>query len=217
MDITERTAALESFFMCSRTEAEKLNAAMTLVRYHHRDTLAHQGDLGSKLWIVLDGLAQLHIIGVDGQIKLLAAHGPGELFGAFPHERVFIADVTARDKLTVLEVSTSTMADLLKEGTRIGNGLSRILGRQFNAVLDRMAARITLTATGRVYSELLREADEQNKISPTPIIAALALTAQTTRETGSRAINALERRGIIRRNKSGLEILSRSMLENLIV
>ncbi|WP_430430039.1 Crp/Fnr family transcriptional regulator [Parasphingorhabdus sp.] len=217
MDSDERIAALASFFACSTDEAEKLNAAMSLVSYRHKDVLAHQGDMGAKIWIVLSGHAQLQIIGIDGQVKLLAAHGPGELFGAFPHEKVIIADVMAQDHLSALEISSARMSELLQESRELGHGLSKILGRQFNVVLDRMAARITLTAIGRVYFELLRIADAQGKVSPPPVIAALALTAQTTRETGSRAISALERRGIIRRDDTALEILSRHMLEDLVV
>ena len=217
MTASDRIAALASFFSCSPEEAAKVDAATRLVQYGHRDILAHQGDLGAKLWIVLEGRAQLQIIGVDGQTKLLASHGPGELFGAFPHERVVISDVVAQNRLSVLEIPTAKMATLLEEEARIGSGLSRILGRQYNAVLDRMAARITLTANGRVYAELLREAGEKGRISPPPVIAALALSAQTTRETGSRAISALERRGIIRRDEEQLEIISHGLLEELIV
>ena len=217
MTASDRIAALASFFSCSPEEAAKVDAATRLVQYGHRDILAHQGDLGAKLWIVLEGRAQLQIIGVDGQTKLLASHGPGELFGAFPHERVVISDVVAQNRLSVLEIPTAKMATLLEEEARIGSGLSRILGRQYNAVLDRMAARITLTANGRVYAELLREAGEEGRISPPPVIAALALSAQTTRETGSRAISALERRGIIRRDEEQLEIISHGLLEELIV
>ena len=187
------------------------------MHYRHKDILAHQGDLGSTLWIVLAGRAQLQIIGIDGQIKLLASHGPGELFGAFPNERIVISDVVVQNRLSVLEIPTANMTRLLKEEARIGSGLSKILGRQYNAMLDRMAARITLTANGRVYAELLHEAGEDGTISPPPVISALALSAQTTRETGSRAINALERRGIIRRNDEQLEILSRSLLEELVI
>lgn len=109
------------------------------------------------------------------------------------------------------------MTALLQEEARIGSGLAKILGRQYNAVLDRMAARITLAANGRVFAELLHEAGEEGSISPPPVIAALALSAQTTRETGSRAINALERRGIIRRDDQRLEILSRNLLEELVI
>ena len=214
---SERIATLASFFSCSPEEAGKVDAATRLVHYRHKDILAHQGDLGSTLWIVLAGRAQLQIIGIDGQIKLLASHGPGELFGAFPNERIVISDVVVQNRLSVLEIPTANMTRLLKEEARIGSGLAKILGRQYNAMLDRMAARITLTANGRVYAELLHEAGEDGTISPPPVISALALSAQTTRETGSRAINALERRGIIRRNDEQLEILSRSLLEELVI
>jgi len=213
----EHVAILASFFSCSPEEAAKVHAATRLVHYRHKDILAHQGDLGAMLWIVLAGRAQLQVIGMDGQIKQLASHGPGELFGAFPNERVVISDVVVQNRLSVLEITTANMTRLLQEEARIGSGLSRILGRQYNAMLDRMAARITLTANGRVYAELLHEAGEEGIISPPPVISALALSAQTTRETGSRAINALERRGIIRRGEDRLEILSRNLLEELVV
>lgn len=217
MTASDRIATLASFFSCSPEEAAKVDASTRLVHYRHKDILAHQGDLGAKLWIVLAGRAQLQIIGMDGQTKLLASHGPGELFGAFPNERIVISDVVVHNRLSVLEIATANMTRLLQEEARIGSGLSRILGRQYNAVLDRMAARITLTANGRVYAELLHEAGAQGTISPPPVIAALALSAQTTRETGSRAINALERRGIIRRDDEQLEILSRNLLEELVI
>lgn len=217
MTASDRIAALASFFSCSPEEAGRIDATTRLAHYRHKDILVHQGDLGAKLWIVLEGRAQLQIIGIDGQTKLLATHGPGELFGAFPHERVVISDVVAQNRLSVLEIPTAKMTALLQEEARIGSGLSKILGRQYNAVLDRMAARITLTANGRVYAELLREAGDEGRISPPPVITALALSAQTTRETGSRAINALERRGIIRRDDERLEILSRGLLEELVV
>lgn len=166
---------------------------------------------------MLEGRAQLQIIGIDGQTKLLAAHGPGELFGAFPNERIVISDVVVQNRLSVLEIATANMTRLLQEEVRIGSGLPRILGRQYNSVLDRMVPRITLAANGRVCPELLHEAGEEGTISPPPAISALALSAQTTRETGSRAINALERRGIIRRDDEQLEILSRNLLEELVI
>jgi CRP-like cAMP-binding protein len=52
---------------------------------------------------------------------------------------------------------------------------------------------------------------------PPPIVAALALKAQTTRETASRAMSDLRRRGIIQRDKDRLEIISRPLLEALVI
>jgi len=217
MDRDERLAALSSFFACGPAEAERLGDAMAFVVYRHNQILVHQGDIGAKVWIVLEGQAQLKVIGSDGQVQLLMAHGPGELFGALPHERVFVSDVVARDRIAVLEIPSSKLGLLVQEEARIGSGLAMILARQYHAALDRMAARITLSATGRVCAELLNAAGGGDFISPPPVVAALGLMAQTTRETASRAINGLERRGIVQRDAERLTIVSRRMLEELIV
>ncbi|MEN9854932.1 MAG: hypothetical protein RLZZ157_58 [Pseudomonadota bacterium] len=217
MELAERLAFLASFFACSFEDAKALNGTMTIVEYRAKDVLIHQGDLGTKIWIVLNGLAQLQVIGSDGQIQLLAAHGPGELFGALPEERIAVSDIVAHSRLSVLESPTQKFMALIEANNGVGSGLTRILARQYNAVLDRMAARITLTAIGRVYSELLSIAGDSNIISPAPVVAALGLNAQTTRETASRAISALERRGIVSRDARQLKINSRSLLEDLIL
>jgi len=51
MTASERVATLASFFSCSPEEAAKVDAATRLAHYRHKDILAHQGDLGSTLWI----------------------------------------------------------------------------------------------------------------------------------------------------------------------
>jgi len=53
-------------------------------------------------------------------------------------------------------------------------------------------------------------------IRPAPVLSALALRVQSTRETVSRAVNALERRGIIRRDADGLTIVAPQRLQELI-
>ena len=47
--------------------------------------------------------------------------------------------------------------------------------------------------------------------------AHLATRVQTTRETASRAVSALERRGVVRRDAEGLVIVARHRLEDLVV
>ena len=216
MDREERLAALSSFFGCSPAEAEPLSDVMKFVVYRHDQALIHQGDLGAKVWIVLKGQAQLRIIGSDGQVQLLMTHGPGELFGALPHERVFVSDVFARDNIAVLEISSREMNALVQDRTRLGSGLAMILARQYHAALDRMAARITLSASGRVCAELLNAAGGEDFISPPPVVAAVGLMAQTTRETASRTISSLERRGIVSRDPDRLTIVSRRLLEEMV-
>jgi CRP-like cAMP-binding protein len=99
----------------------------------------------------------------------------------------------------------------------VATGVANLLARQLDLVLDRMAARIGLSATGRFYRALLQLADSDGLIQPAPVIAALALSVHTTRETASRALASVVRRGIVERQAEGLHIVSRRMLEELIV
>ena len=216
MQNSERITALQSFLDCSLEVAEALDTRMAEQEFGHKDVLVHQGDHSSQIWLVLAGSAQLQIIGFEGQVTLLATHGPGEIFGAFPEEAESNMDIKVYGNLTALQIASSDLHELLRKYPTLGSGLSKILGNQFNAVLDRLASHVTLTAKGRVYRELLRLVDENGRVSPPPVIAALALTAQTTRETASRAINAVVRRGIIERDASKFEIVSRGMLEELV-
>lgn len=217
LNVVERHASLAALFSCSRDDASRLHDSMTFVVYRAKEVLIHQGDLGTKVWIVLGGFAQLRVIGSDGQIQLLATYGPGELFGALPQQSISVSDVIAQNTLSVLEISAAKLDALSKESTQISHGLSMILARQYNRLLDRMANRISLTAIGRVYAELLNQANNRDVISPSPVIAALGLRAQTTRETASRAINTLLRRGIISRDGEQLKIVSRTLLEDMVV
>lgn len=217
MEISERQSALVALLGCPLETAQALDTKMSQLDFGHKEFVVHQGAENAHIWLVLGGNAQVQVIGFEGQVTLLTAHGPGELFGAFSNEAESRFDVKAYGQLNALRIGTVDLQQLLGSYPAIGNGLYKILGNQFNAVMDRLASHVTLTATGRVYQELLRMSGSASQISPPPVVAALALTAQTTRETASRAINALVRRGIIERDKSHLEIVSRGLLESLVV
>ena len=70
-----------------------------------------------------------------------------------------------------------------------------------------------------MHAELLRQAREgpDLTIRPGPVLSDLALRVSTTRETASRAVNALERRGIIRRDADALVVVAPHRLEELIL
>ncbi len=52
---------------------------------------------------------------------------------------------------------------------------------------------------------------------PAPVLAAMAVRVLSTRETVSRTINALERRGIIRREADALIVVAPHRLEEMVV
>ena len=67
------------------------------------------------------------------------------------------------------------------------------------------------------YRILLQRADDDGWIRPAPVLSALAIGVNTTRETASRALASLVRRGIVERTDEGLKIISRRMLEELVI
>jgi CRP-like cAMP-binding protein len=213
----ERAQALASVLQCSPASAQALAEAMALRDYHAKTILIHQGDRTDSLWLILGGTVQLQAISADGQVTVLCAFGPGELVGAFEREDESACDARAFGRVEALQIETRALQRLIRDCPDLGGGMSRIYAAQLGAVIERLSARVTLSATGRLYRELLRMAGDANAISPPPVISALALSAQTTRETGSRAISVLERRGIIERDEQRLTIVSRRMLEDLVV
>jgi DNA-binding transcriptional regulator YhcF (GntR family) len=54
-------------------------------------------------------------------------------------------------------------------------------------------------------------------IRPVPVLTELAVRVSTTRETASRAVKAVERRGIVRRDSDSLTVVAPQRLEELII
>ncbi len=195
----------------------QLSAKMSLKKFKHKEILLHQGDMNDQIWLILDGNAQLQAIGFDGKVTLLTAQGAGEVIGAFPDALQSNVDIKIYRHLSALQISVTNLKLIMDEYPSVGRGLSKIFGNQYHMIINRLAMHVTLTAHGRVYAELLRLANGSDFITPFPVVTAIGLMAHTSRETASRAIMHLRRRGIIEKNEQGLKILSRNMLEDLVI
>jgi CRP/FNR family transcriptional regulator, cyclic AMP receptor protein len=213
----EYQALVAASFGCPEREAGLVAEMMVLRNYPHRSTIALRGDVSNHLYLVIDGLASADLFSVDGQYAQLAGYGPGELFGAYPEPTTHRADITAQGGLNALLIETQIMTALSCEHAAIAQGIAHIMARQLDLTLDRMAARIGLSATGRCYRALLQRCDDDGWIKPAPVLAALAIGVNTTRETASRALANLVRRGIVERENEGLRIVSRRMLEDMVI
>ncbi|MEE9434501.1 MAG: Crp/Fnr family transcriptional regulator [Sphingorhabdus sp.] len=212
----ERIAILEAVFDCPENIAETMNAAMLHKSFASSDPVLHQGDECGQCHLVIEGRACAHVLGVDGQYVQLASYEPGEIFGPYPQADEQQADILAEGHLQLLMIPSNDLSGMAKKHAGIGSGLARIFAGQMDVLFGRMAARATLTAAGRVYAELLRRGDDDGRISPAPVVAAIAVSVQTTRETASRAINALMRRGILARADGHWEIVAPRQLEDMI-
>lgn len=220
-EATELQEAIRAALACSPDVAGAIAAHATARQYPARAVILRCGDRWGHAWLVIAGRAQALVYGLDGQMVLVQEYRAGDLFGAVAEADAWPveADVVAADPTSAACVPAADFVMLVDRHGSLGLLLVRSLLRQLRATSARMVDRTTLSAPGRVYAELLRLArlGDGSAIRPAPVHTALAIRVQSTRETVSRAISALERRGIVRREDNTLVIVAAQRLEEMVV
>lgn len=208
-------------FVCSTDVAEQIMTRGRLSSYACQAIIVRQGDPLTQSYLLVLGHARALLYAASGQVILLHEYRSGDVFGAVgePDSAAQDADVVAVEDSQALVIQAAHLALLAQQHGCIGLALSRLLVLRLRQLNERMFERAALSSVGRVYSEMLRQARLRPDltIAPAPAVSDLAFLAATTRETASRAVNALERRGIIRREADALVVVAPHRLEELIL
>lgn len=212
---------VSSALSCSAETSEQILRRGHIHSYPPKSYLLRQGDSSSRTFLIILGRAQALLYSPDGQTILLHEYGSGDLFGALGSLDPDLeeADVVSIEQLRSLLLEAGVLVALAERHGCIGLALSRLLLKRLRTTSARMYERAALSATGRVCAELLRLArqGEGMKICPAPVIAELAIRVGTTRETASRTVSGLERRGILRREGNALLVAAPRRLEDEIL
>lgn len=212
---------LQKVFSCSADIAASIGKRVIDKRYPIRAILLKQGDRAEATFLLVTGRAHALTYGQEGQMVLLHEFLPGDFFGAIAQAEPMPedADVVAIEDIRAAVFLVLDFLSLIETHGCVGLVVSKVLLKQLRAASARMLEQTTLSAAGRVYVELLRLAKlgGGRAIRPAPVLAALAVRVHSTRETVSRTINALERRGIIRRDGDALIIVAPQRLEEMAV
>jgi len=208
-------------FGCSLDLAGHILLRGKLRQFEVRATMVRRGDRISTLYLIIAGRAHALVYSVDGQTVLLHEYRSGDFFGAMssPYSAIHDADVVAVEQVSAFLLDGVVLALLAEQHGCIGLALLKFMVDRLQQTASRMYEHAALSAIGRVHAELLRQARQSAdlEIRPSPVLADLALRVSTTRETTSRAVNALERRGIIRRDGEALVVVAPHRLEELIL
>ncbi|MXO86562.1 helix-turn-helix domain-containing protein [Altererythrobacter aurantiacus] len=222
-DIATASGGVESLlcrtFGCDGAVAHKIIAAARARDFDEEAVIVHRGDHIADAFFMVMGQARGVVYSREGALVVAQEYRPGDLFGALggdgPAEQE--ADIVAVRKVSSLIIEAAALATIAQRHGEIGLALSRMLMTRLREATVRLYERTALSAQGRVYAELRRLADGDTlSIRPPPIVTDLAVRVGTTRETASRAINALERRGIIERSDGSWTILAPRRLEEAI-
>lgn len=212
-------AIVAQAFQCADEIASVIAAKATRRSYRPRTTILHAGDPSSHLYLVIEGHAQAIAISADGRAVLVQDFRRGDLFG----EGVILPagqyeeDVMAVDAVDADQFRSDVFIGLMESYSSVAMAVSRLVVARLYRTTRRMVEGATLSANGRIHAELLRQAKRGGGvIRPAPKLSEFAMLVQSTRETVSRAINLLEKKGIIRRDAEVLTLVAPHRLEELI-
>lgn len=217
----KRLSAIRAAFGCSDEIARVVDGLTQLVHTDPDGTILYAGESAPYVFLLLQGRAQAVVYSAQGQLVLLDTYAEGDLFG----EVDIVGTTTAWDQvIAVTAVDSGRLRQqdfvmLLESHPSLAMAVLRQVTARLSRTARRMVERSTLSATGRIYAELLRQAGEGDgrTIRPVPTMTELALIVQSTRETVSRTINDLERRGYITRDKDALMIVAPHRVQELII
>ncbi|HEX8192606.1 MAG TPA: Crp/Fnr family transcriptional regulator [Allosphingosinicella sp.] len=208
-------------FGCAPELAERIRSRGRMKDYRPRAYLVKCGDPVTVLFVIAAGLAQAISYSAQGQPILLHEFRGGDFFGTVgaPQQGRHEADVVAVSEVSSFLLDGRELALLAEQHGCIGLALLRVMIDRLQRTETRMYEHAALSSVGRIHAELLRQARQSStfEIIPAPILSDLALRVSTSRETVSRTVNALERRGIIRRSADALTVVAPHRLEELIV
>ncbi len=218
--VTDIEAVVQASFACPPGVAGAIAARARLRRHAARATILWQGERAAEVFLMLAGEAHALVIAANGQELRLHVHGVGDLFGECG---VLLGEDASASVVAACDSATAAFGGgdfvlLVETHACVGLALSRRLIARQAAMARRLTEQSILSATGRICAELARQGRAGGgRITPVPVLSNLARRLQTTRETVSRTLSDLKRRGIVRQEGDALVIVAARTLDDQIV
>lgn len=204
-------------------ELVKLYRRTTIKRWYGGSIIVGQQEYGRNLYILVAGRARTVLFGENGREMTLSMLQPGDFFGeiALFDGKPRSANVVAVDDVVLLVLSKEALMDHLESHPSTAIKLLEELSgrlRRANGIINNLAL---LDVSSRLVRTLLTLAEENGElldggilIRRRPTQQALANMVGTCRETVSRTISAMARRGLVVSRGRSL-FLSQALVESL--
>jgi CRP/FNR family cyclic AMP-dependent transcriptional regulator len=219
-DIGLTEAVIAETFGCSAQLAIVLAEKARPRAFSPKAAIIQRDTRNRHIHLVLNGHAQSLALSIDGRQVLIEDFYAGALFGedGALGDGLAAEEVVAVTQLLAGIFANADFLGMMENYACVALTISRLLARRLSDANRKMVEVATISAPGRVYAELLRQARLTGDwtLNPAPVVAELAMLVQTTRETASRAISAIEKRGIVTRDQGVLTIVAPHRLEDLI-
>lgn len=193
-------------------------------RHPANQVILLENDWGSSVYFILEGWVKIRTYNLDGKEVTLNILGKGELFGEMaPLEEVpRSTDVITLVPTVIGSMPASDFVKLLNTQPLAGIRLSQLMARRLRQVNRRLRLRES-DSTSRVADIILFLADGQGHRSASGIEIPnlphreLSSLSGLARETVTRVLSKLEKKGLIVRDKDLMSIPDINALERLLV
>jgi CRP/FNR family transcriptional regulator, cyclic AMP receptor protein len=207
------------------TIVEKATAHVVTRSHPPNQVILLENDWGSSVYFILDGWVKIRTYNMDGKEVTLNILGKGELFGEMaPLDEVpRSTDVITLVPTVIGNMPAQDFVQLLNTEAQAGIRLAQLMARRLRQVNRRLRLRES-DSVSRVADILLFLADGQGKRSeqggieiPNLPHRELSSLSGLARETVTRVLSKLERKGLISRDRDILCIPDINALERLLV
>lgn len=183
-----------------------------------------ENDWGSSVYFILSGWVKIRTYNIDGKEVTLNIVGRGELFGEMaPLDEVpRSTDVITLTPTVVANMPAHDFVRLMQTEPQAGIRLAKLMARRLRQVNRRLRLRES-DSTSRVADILLFLAEGQGEEGEDGISIPnlphreLSSLSGMARETVTRVLGKLEKKGIIRRTHDTLCIVNADALEDMLL
>jgi CRP/FNR family transcriptional regulator, cyclic AMP receptor protein len=183
-----------------------------------------ENDWGSSVYFILGGWVKIRTYNIDGKEVTLNIVGKGEVFGEMaPLDEVpRSTDVITLTPTVVANLPATDFVALVQTQPQAGIRLAKLMARRLRQLNRRLRLRES-DSTSRVADILLFLAEGQGKEGKSGIEIPnlphreLSSLSGMARETVTRVLGKLEKKGLIQRDSDTLCIVDVDALENLLL
>ncbi|MGA9378398.1 MAG: Crp/Fnr family transcriptional regulator [Phormidium sp.] len=203
---------------------EKATAHLVTRSHPANQVILLENDWGSSVYFILEGWVKIRTYNLEGKEVTLNILGKGEIFGemAALDEVPRSTDVITLAPTIIGNMPAQDFVQLIYTEPMAGVRLAQLMGRRLRQVNRRLRLRES-DSMSRVADTILFLADGQGKQTtegveiPNLPHRELSSLSGLARETVTRVLTKLEKKGLIRRDQDILRIPDINALEKMIV
>jgi len=208
-------ASVPIFSELTSLELEELSFRMSKQRYKKNNMILMEDEFGDTFFIISKGIVKITRISEEGREVILAMLGEGDFFGEMSllDGETRSANAIAFDDAEVLILKRHDFIDLLQKYPKIAISLLAEMASRIRKSDHQIESLSLSDAEHRIGMTLMRLAKDLGtihhgvvEITKMPYQQDLASMAGTSRETVSRMLKLLEKKGMIKRQAHTLSI-----------